>query len=270
MKTIANYSVTMDLLKRYERRAKKHFGQNFLIDPSVVRNIAAHSGTGSTVIEVGPGLGALTQQLSFNYDKVIAYEIDHHMVEILKESLEGICNVEVILQDFLKADLSMYTEKVAVCANLPYYITTPLLFKLMELDVINMTLMVQKEIGDRLCAQPKTKDYSSLTIMMQYYYDIETVMHVSKESFNPRPNVESIIIQLTPREHSLPYDETMFFEFVRSCFQFRRKTLNNNLKTLELDLDYPAILESIGINPAIRADYLSFDDYVKLYGAIYA
>lgn len=270
MKTIANYSVTMDLLKRYERRAKKHFGQNFLIDPSVVRNIAAHSGTGSTVIEVGPGLGALTQQLSFNYDQVIAYEIDHHMVEILKESLEGIDNVEVILQDFLKADLSMYTEKVAVCANLPYYITTPLLFKLMELDVINMTLMVQKEIGDRLCAQPKTKDYSSLTIMMQYYYDIETVMHVSKESFNPRPNVESIIIQLTPREHSLPYDETKFFEFVRSCFQFRRKTLNNNLKTLELDLDYPAILESIGINPAIRADYLSFDDYVKLYGAIYA
>lgn len=270
MKTIANYSVTMDLLKRYERRAKKHFGQNFLIDPSVVRNIAAHSGTGSTVIEVGPGLGALTQQLSFNYDQVIAYEIDHHMVEILNESLEGIDNVEVILQDFLKADLSMYTEKVAVCANLPYYITTPLLFKLMELDVINMTLMVQKEIGDRLCAQPKTKDYSSLTIMMQYYYDIETVMHVSKESFNPRPNVESIIIQLTPREHSLPYDETKFFEFVRSCFQFRRKTLNNNLKTLELDLDYPAILESIGINPAIRADYLSFDDYVKLYGAIYA
>lgn len=270
MKTIANYSVSMDLLKRYERRAKKHFGQNFIIDPSVVRNIARHSGSGPLVLEVGPGLGALTQQLALNYDKVIAYEIDDHMVEILKESLEGIDNVEVILQDFLKADLSQYTEKVAVCANLPYYITTPLLFKLMELDVVNMTLMVQKEIGDRLCAKPQTKDYSSLTIKMQYYFDIKTVMHVSKESFSPRPNVESIIIQLTPKEHSLPYDETKFFEFVRACFQFRRKTLNNNLKTLELDLDFPAILESIGLNPAIRADYLSFDDYVKLYGAIYA
>ena len=270
MKTIANYSVSMDLLKRYERRAKKHFGQNFIIDPSVVRNIANHSGTGSMVLEVGPGLGALTQQLALNYDRVHAYEIDEHMVEILKESLEGIDNVDVILQDFLKADLSQYTDKIAVCANLPYYITTPLLFKLMELDVVNMTLMVQKEIGDRLCAKPQTKDYSSLTIMMQYYYDIKTVMKVSKESFSPRPNVESIIIQLTPREHSLPYDETSFFEFVRSCFQFRRKTLNNNLKTLELDLDYPALLESIGLDPAIRADYLSFDDYVKLYGAIYA
>lgn len=271
MKTIANYSVSMDLLKRYERRAKKHFGQNFLIDPSVVRNIAGHSGKGPLALEVGPGLGALTQQLAYNYDQVVAYEIDEHMVEILKESLEGLDNVEVILQDFLKADLSIYKDqKVAVCANLPYYITTPLLFKLMELDVVNMTLMVQKEIGDRLCASPKTKDYSSLTIMMQYYYGIKTVMHVSKESFNPRPNVESIIIQLTPKEHSLPYDETKFFEFVRSCFQFRRKTLNNNLKTLELDLDYPAILSSLGLDPAIRADYLTFDDYVKLYGAIYA
>lgn len=270
MKTIANYSVSMDLLKRYEARAKKHFGQNFLIDPSVVRNIAAHSGSGPMVLEVGPGLGALTQQLALNYDHVHAYEIDAHMVEILKESLAEVDNVDVILQDFLKADLSQYKDKIAVCANLPYYITTPLLFKLMELDVVNMTLMVQKEIGDRLCAKPKTKDYSSLTIMMQYYYDIKTVMKVSKESFSPRPNVESIIIQLVPKEHSLPYDETLFFEFVRSCFQFRRKTLNNNLKTLELDKDYPAILESIGLDPAIRADYLTFDDYVKLYGAIYA
>ena len=271
MKTIANYNVSMELLRRYERRAKKHFGQNFLIDPSVVRNIAAHSGSGEMVLEVGPGLGALTQQLSFNYDTVHAYEIDEHMVEILKESLAECDNVEVFLQDFLKADLSRYQgQKIAVCANLPYYITTPLLFKLMELDVVNMTLMVQKEIGDRLAAKPKTKDYSSLTIMMQYYYDIKTVMKVSKESFNPRPNVESIIIQLVPKEHSLPYDETKFFEFVRSCFQFRRKTLNNNLKTLELDLDYPAILESLAMDPSIRADYLSFDDYVRLYGAIYA
>ncbi len=270
MKTIANYSVSMDLLKRYERRAKKHFGQNFIIDPSVVKNIAEHSGSGGTVLEIGPGLGALTQQLSFCYDKVIAYEIDEHMVEILKESLADVDNVDVRLEDFLKADLSDLTEEMSVCANLPYYITTPILFKLMTLNVKKMTLMVQKEIGTRLGAHSKTKDYSSLSIMMQYYFDIKTVMKVSKESFSPRPNVESIIIQLTPKKQSMPYDEHEFFEFVRSCFQFRRKTLVNNLKTLELDLDYASILQSINLDPSIRADYLEFSDYLNLYGAIYA
>ncbi len=270
MKIVANKLVSMELLQKYEQRAKKHFGQNFIIDPSVVKNIAKHSGSGGTCLEIGPGLGALTQQLAFVYDKVIAYEIDGYMVDILEESLEGLDNVEIIYEDFLKADLSRFTEEMSVCANLPYYITTPILFKLMTLNISKMTLMVQKEISDRLTAVPETKDYSSLSIQMQYYFDIKTVMKVSRESFHPRPNVESIIVQLTPKKNTMPYEEKAFFEFVRSCFQFRRKTLVNNLKTLELDVNYNELLESLNIPTNIRADYLVYDDYVRIYGALYA
>ena len=271
MEVISNKKVTMKYLEKYERYAKKKFGQNFIIDPSVVETIARHSGSGSVVIEVGPGLGALTQQLASHYDLVYAYEIDTHMVEILKESLDGCENVKVIEGDFLKADLSaLQGIKVDVCANLPYYITTQLLFKLMELDVGKMTLMVQKEIGDRLAAKVGTKDYNALSIQVQYYFNTKIVMRVSKESFHPRPKVESIVIQLTPTGHSMPYDETLFFDFVKACFQFRRKTLVNNLKTLELEVDYNAVLKSLGISENVRADALDFNAYLKLYGALYA
>lgn len=270
MKTIANFSESMALLKRYERKAKKHFGQNFIIDPSVVRNIATHSGEGGTVIEIGPGLGALTQQLSFRYDRVIAYEIDSHMVEILNESLDECNNVTVIHQDFLKTDLSIYNEPVSVCANLPYYITTPILFKLMELNLKAMTIMVQKEIGDRLSAKPKTRDYGALTIQIQYYFNVKKVMNVSKESFHPRPNVESIVLHLSPRDEKMPYDEQTFFAFIKKCFQFRRKTLVNNLKTIDKTINYAEVLSELGIDPSIRADYLTYDDYLRLYGALYA
>lgn len=270
MKTIANYSVSMEILQRYERRAKKHFGQNFIIDPSVVKTIANHSGTGDFVLEIGPGLGALTQQLAHNYKQVLAYEIDQHMVEILKETLVDYDNIEVRLQDFLKADLTTLPTPLTVCANLPYYITTPILFKLMEIDVERMTVMVQKEISDRLTAKPNTKEYAALSIQMQYYFDIKTVMNVSKESFHPRPNVASSVIQFNKKERNLPYNEKEFFDFVKKCFQFRRKTLTNNLKTLELDVNYAEVLESLNINPSIRAESLAIDDYIRLYGALYA
>lgn len=271
METIANRNVSMRLLEKYERRAKKHLGQNFIIDPSVVERIAAHSGGNGTCLEIGPGLGSLTQQLAKRYDRVIAYEIDKHMVEILEESLAGYDNVEVLLEDFLQVDLTyLKGESLSVCANLPYYITTPILFKLMELDVKIITVMVQKEISDRLTAEPKTKAYSSLSIQMQYYFDIKTVMKVSKESFHPRPNVDSIIIQLTPLKQSIPYDEKEFFDFVRKCFQFRRKTLVNNLKTINKEIDYNKVLNKIGLDPKIRADYLDLNDYLKLFGELYA
>ena len=271
METIANKNVSMRLLEKYERKAKKYLGQNFIIDPSVVERIAAHSGEKGTCLEIGPGLGSLTQQLAKRYDKVIAYEIDKHMVEILEESLADYDNVEVLLEDFLDANLNdLKNESLTVCANLPYYITTPILFRLMELDVKMITVMVQKEISDRLTAVSRTKAYSSLSIQMQYYFDIKTVMKVSKESFHPRPNVDSIIIQLTPLNNTMPFDEEEFFQFVRKCFQFRRKTLVNNLKTIDKEVDYNQVLENIGIDSRIRADYLELDDYLKLYGALYA
>ncbi len=271
MEVISNKKVTMKYLEKYERYAKKKFGQNFIIDPSVVQTIARHSGGGNVVVEVGPGLGALTQQLASLYDEVLAYEIDTHMVEILKESVGSYDNVKIIEGDFLKTDLSnLKGTRVDVCANLPYYITTPLLFKLMELDVGRMTLMVQKEIGDRLAAKVGTKDYNALSIQIQYYFATKVVMKVSKESFHPRPAVESIVIQLVPTGNSMAYDEKLFFDFVKTCFQFRRKTLVNNLKTLELDVDYNEVLESLGISSKVRADALSFEDYLKLYGELYA
>ncbi len=269
MENIANKTVSMKYLEKYERYAKKKFGQNFIIDPSVVKTIARHSGSGPLVLEIGPGLGALTQQLSYNYDEVIAYEIDPHMVEILKESLDGLENVSVILQDFLKADLeSLKQRPMDVCANLPYYITTPLLFKLMELPVNRMTLMVQKEIGDRLSAKPGTKDYNALSIQIQYYFDVKVAMHVSKESFHPRPEVESVVLTLSPTHNTMEYNEQEFFTFLKSCFQFRRKTLLNNLKTLKLDVNLSKVITDLGYEVNVRADALSFEDFKKIYGAL--
>lgn len=269
MGSIANKTNSMKYLEKYERHAKKKFGQNFIIDPSVVQTIARHSGSGPLVLEIGPGLGALTEQLALNYDKVIAYEIDQHMVEILKESLAAYDNVDVILEDFLQANLSTLLETpLDVCANLPYYITTPLLFKLMELDVQKMTLMVQKEIAERLSAKPLTKDYNALSIQIQYYFDVKIVMHVSRESFHPRPNVESIVIQLTPSGNAMEYDEKEFFAFVRGCFQFRRKTLMNNLKAVDNQMDFKSILEDLAYPLNIRAEALVLDDFKKIYGAM--
>lgn len=261
----------MELLKKYERRAKKHYGQNFIIDPSVVEKIAEHSGEDDLCLEIGPGLGSLTQQLAKRHNKVIAYEIDEHMVEILKESLSDHDNVEVILEDFLKADLTdLKNEQITVCANLPYYITTPILFKLMELNLNKIVIMVQKEIGERLRAKPQTKEYNNLSIQMQYYFDIKRVMNISRQSFHPQPNVDSIVIKLTPTGNTMPYNEKEFFEFVRKCFQFRRKTLNNNLKQIDKSINYLEIIKKIGLDEKIRADYLTLNDFIRLYGEIYA
>ncbi len=269
METIANKTVSMKYLEKYERYAKKKFGQNFIIDPSVVETIARHSGSGPLVLEIGAGLGALTQQLAKNYDQVIAYEIDPHMVEILKESLDGLDNVEVILEDFLKADLTeLQKTPLDICANLPYYITTPLLFRFMELDVNSMTLMVQKEIGDRLNAKPNSKEYNALSIQIQYYFNVSVAMNVSRESFHPRPQVESSVLKLVPTGNSMPYDEKEFFTFLRGCFQFRRKTVLNNLKTIDKTIDFNTLLTDLGYAANVRADTLVLDDFLKIYGAM--
>ena len=239
MKIIANKNNSMKYLRKYEQHAKKKFGQNFIIDPSVVETIAKYSGTGDLVLAIAPRLGAWTN------------------------------NVEVILEDFLKTDLSKLENKsMDVCANLPYYITTPILFKLMELDVNKMTLMVQKEIGDRLKAKPNTKDYNALSIQIQHYFEVKQVMKVSRESFHPRPTVESIVIQLLPKHNEIGYDEAHFFDFVKGCFQFRRKTISNNLKAMGYK-NITKSLESIGIDPKTRAEALTKDDFLKIYGVFH-
>lgn len=271
MRTIANYSVSMELLRKYEHKARKRFGQNFIIDPSVVERIARYGKDAEIVLEIGPGLGALTQEIAKRYPKVIAYEIDGHVIDILRESLADMQHIEIRHQDFLAADLSEFKAPIAVAANLPYYITTPILFKLLEVPVVSMVLMVQKEIGERLAAVPKTKAYSALSIQMQYHFRIKTVMKVSKESFHPRPNVDSIVIECLPKEDKAYLENpAAFFAFVRSCFQFRRKTLLNNLRTLELDKDLSVCLEMINLPQDIRADHLDFAQFKALYEVLYA
>lgn len=263
----------MYLLNKYEQKAKKHLGQNFMIDPNVVQKIARESvgDQRKWCLEIGPGLGALTEALSKEYENVIAYEIDPYMVEILEESLAPYDNIQVIEEDFLEADLSRIPQPITVCANLPYYITTPLLFRLMELDVDQMTLMVQKEIGERLAAEVSTKAYSSLSIQIQYYFEVQKIMNVSPESFHPKPNVDSIVVKLTKRENaSMPFNEKEFFTFLRSCFQFRRKTLMNNLKAMDKTIDYASIYEKLAWDLRVRAEDLTLEDFIALYGAIHA
>lgn len=268
MKTISQYSVTKSILNKYELHAKKRFGQNFIIDPSVVEKIARSCGATSdtTVIEIGPGLGALTQQLSLVSKKVISVEIDSDMVEILHNELD-LGNVQIIHEDFLKVNLETLelNNDVVVCANVPYYITTPILFKLIEseMPIRQITLMVQKELGERLVAEVGTKEYNALSIMMACLFEFKTVMQVNKRCFLPAPKVDSVVISLIRRENT--DDLNQFFEFVKKSFTQRRKTLVNNLK------EYPEItkiLVELGYDEKVRPQQLTKDDFKKIYEAL--
>lgn len=270
MVDIANYRETRRILEQYQAHAKKHFGQNFIIDPSVVRTIAQKSQAhpDQMTLEIGPGLGSLTQQLARVSKTVVAYEIDPIMIEILKETMSESHNVEIIFEDFLKADLSVYEgQDVVVCANVPYYITTPILFKLLQsnLNVKAMTLMMQKEIADRLNAVVGSKQYSSLSILFQYFFEMKKIMNVSKESFYPQPRVDSSVIQFIPRADRILDASEVFFDFVHQCFNQRRKTIANNLKNIGYDKEDIDILQDQGVNLQLRPEQLMIEDFLKIY-----
>lgn len=267
---IAQYRETQRLLADYQARAKKHLGQNFIIDPSVVAKIARLSGCDqqSLTLEIGPGLGALTQELAENSRHVVAYEIDPIMVDILGETMAPYTNVSIIAQDFLKADLLPYQaeQRIIVCANVPYYITTPILFKLLnaQLPIACMTLMMQKEIAERLLASINSKAYSSLSILFQYFFTIEKVMKVSPQSFTPQPKVDSMVIQFTPKSDLDQAPESTFFDFVHACFNYRRKTLANNLKTLGI-ANPQEVLAACGLELNVRSEQVDTQGYIRLY-----
>lgn len=254
-----------------ESRAKKKFGQNFLIDANIVDRIAKVAcDEDLKTIEIGPGLGALTQMLLKYSKSVDAYEIDKDMYEILNDTLKDE-RLHTYLGDFLDADLSIYQEKVNVCGNLPYYVTTPILFKLFEsdLDINRITVMVQKEVGDRLNAKVGSEDYSALSIEVQYLYDVKNELNVSRNVFYPVPNVDSAVISFTPiRERDAEFEKT-FFELVKNCFRMRRKTLHNNLKDFYDQELIEKIYEETGIDQKIRAQQLSLDDFMKIHQVIY-
>ena len=250
-----------------ELKAKKKYGQNFLIDSNVVDKIARNAcDRDLTTIEIGPGLGALTEMLLKYSKDVEAYEIDKDMYEILNRNIKDE-RLYVYLEDFLDADLSRYRDKVNICANLPYYVTTPILFKIFEsqLDINRITVMVQKEVGDRLSAKAGSEDYGALSIEVQYLYDVKQEMNVSRKVFYPEPKVDSAIISFTPiRERDREFEEG-FFELVKNSFRMRRKTLYNNLKDLYSSEELEKMYFELGLNSRIRAQQIDLYTFIEIY-----
>ena len=250
-----------DLIEKYNFNFKKKFGQNFLKDKNILENIALKSDIDkdTLVIEIGVGAAALTNVTS-NYAKnVIGYEIDETLKPIINEVLEDKDNVEIIFTDFLKRnvkeDIKKYEyKKLYVVANLPYYITTPIIEKIIEddLGVDKIVIMVQKEVGDRFNAKVGTKDYNSLTVFLNYYFDIKKLMNVSRNSFVPAPNVDSVIIEMDKKKNNYTVEnEKLFFNIIRDSFKFKRKNLRNNLKGYDLDL-------------TVRAENLTIEQFIEI------
>ena len=286
-KDIATPNKTREILDKYGFSFKKSLGQNFLIDTNILRNIVQHSGVHSEsgAIEIGPGIGALTEQLAKNCKKVVAFEIDQRLLPILKDTLSGYDNIQVIHEDILKADVAKvikdeFTGQVKdlhIVANLPYYVTTPIIMKLLEehLPLKSITVMLQKEVADRMAAAPGTKDYGSLSIAVQYYTKAEVAMIVPKTVFVPQPNVDSAVIHLSVREKPAVEveDEAFFFEITRASFAQRRKTILNNLVSqlpngkARKDLILKG-LEEAGIDPIRRGETLSLQEFADLSNAL--
>ena len=229
---------TIAILNKYGLRANKKLGQNFLINESIIYDIVkkANVTKEDVVIEIGPGLGSLTKELINNAKKVIAIELDPNMIDILKSRFGIFDNFEVIYGDVLKIDLEELIkgyDSVKVVANLPYYITTPIIMKLLEdkLKIKSITVMVQKEVGERICATHKDKEYGAITVSVQYYSEPQIIIDVPKENFLPAPEVDSCVIRLDMREKPLVSlkDEKLFFRLVKGAFTQRRKTINNSL-----------------------------------------
>lgn len=260
-------------MKQEQFNFKKKYGQNFLKDDSIPRKIveAANIPDDTLVIEIGPGAGALTKFLATRAKQVLAYEIDDSLEEILDTNLIGLDNVCVIYDDFLKRDilkdLSNYSySHLYVVANLPYYITTPIITGLVEsgLDIEKIVVMIQKEVADRYAARVGTREYGSITVFLNYYYDIKKEFLVSRNCFVPKPNVDSIIISLNRKKDLLPLDnEKLFFELVRDSFRFKRKTLRNNLKGYNL-VKIEEVLSKYHLDLSVRAEQLPLDVFVDI------
>lgn len=281
-KDIATPVRTRGILEKYGFSFKKSLGQNFLIDTNILKKIVDIAGLNNEMgaIEIGPGIGALTEQLARNSKRVVAFEIDQRLLPILDETLSPYPNVKIIHQDVLKANVKEVMEAefkdiadVMVVANLPYYVTTPIIMKLLEeqLPIRGIVVMLQKEVADRISAKPGTKDYGSLSIAIQYYTEAETVMVVPKTVFVPQPNVDSAVIKLTKRDKPAVdvKDESFFFQVTKASFAQRRKTLLNNLTSQLQDgkqkkEEIIAVLNSCGIDPVRRGETLSLEEFARL------
>ena len=273
---------TLEITKKIMRSnsifAKKSFGQNFLIDDNILENIVESAKVTSedTVIEIGPGLGNLTHYILERGAKVIAFEIDTDMIDILNTRFNT-QNLKIVNKDILKVELKEYLDsdkKVKIIANLPYYITTPIIFKLLESrnNIESITIMIQKEVAERIVAKPHSKDYGVLTINTNYLADVEKLFNVPNTSFIPAPNVTSSVLQIVPnkqKEDELGIeDDEVFKDLVKKSFLARRKKLSNSLYNASLKnmtkQDIDDMITLVGLNPNCRAEEISIQDYVKM------
>jgi 16S rRNA (adenine1518-N6/adenine1519-N6)-dimethyltransferase len=281
IESIAHPSQTKALLQKHGFTFKKSLGQNFLVDSNILHHIvtAANIDANTGVLEIGPGIGALTEQLAKASKCVVAIEIDQRLIPILHESLANYENVTIICEDILKLDLmKLFANQLAtaasisVVANLPYYITTPILMKLLEhqLPIQQIVVMIQREVAERMTASPGTKEYGSLSIAVQYYAEAEVVMKVPRTVFIPQPNVDSVVMRLTMRNAPAVdvYDEQIYFTVVQAAFQQRRKTLLNNLQSLFPGENQKArcrsFLESCLIAPERRGETLDLHEFSRI------
>ena len=280
MANLGNPKNTIEIIQKYEFMFQKKFGQNFLIDTHVLEKIISAAGItkNDCVLEIGPGIGTMTQYLAENAGHVVAVEIDRNLIPILKETRADYDNVNVINEDILRVDIKTLAEEynggkpIKVVANLPYYITTPIIMGLFEsgVPIDNITVMVQKEVADRMKEGPGSKDYGALSLAVQYYAEPEIVANVPPNCFIPRPNVGSAVIRLT-RHKEMPVevkDPALMFKIIRASFNQRRKTLQNGLGNAP-ELPYTkeqiaAAIAEMGLTPKIRGEALSLAQFAQL------
>lgn len=273
---------TRAIMNTYGIAVKKSLGQNFLSDPNILTKIvdAAEVTEADDVIEVGPGIGALTEQLARRAKRVLAFELDQQLLPVLADTLAPYPNVTIVNADILKVDLAAAiaehlpdSTSVKVVANLPYYITTPILMGLMNasVDFATIVVMMQKEVAERLSAVPGTKAYGALTLAVDYRMQANLAFTVSRTAFIPQPNVDSAIVKLTPRAPlaELPFDEAALFRLIKGCFAHRRKSLWNNLQSLfgkapATKAAMAETLAALGLEPSIRAERLSLAGFIAL------
>lgn len=277
---LGNPKNTIEVIQKYQFAFQKKFGQNFLIDPHVLDKIIGAAGVTKEdmVLEIGPGIGTMTQYLAEAAGKVVAVEIDNNLIPILKETLADYDNITIINEDILKVDIKKLAEEynggrpIKVVANLPYYITTPIIMGLFESNVPidNITVMVQKEVADRMQVGPGSKDYGALSLAVQYYAEPYIVANVQPNCFIPRPNVGSAVIRLT-RHKEMPVqvtDPKLMFRLIRASFNQRRKTLQNGLNNAP-DISFTkeqiiAAIESLGVPATIRGEALDLKQFAQL------
>lgn len=281
-KRLSSHSATMDLVKKHGFKFTKSLGQNFLIDDNIVDKIVAGAGIGpgDKIIEVGPGIGTLTREMASRAQNLMAVEIDKNLIPILEDTLGDYDNVKIVNEDIIKADIKGLIDEnlgggpVKLVANLPYYITTPIIMRFLEenINVTDIVVMVQKEVAERMNAQPGGKDFGALSVAVQYYCDTEIVAKVPRHLFVPQPNVDSIVIALRvrPERKYKVDDEDLYFKVVKAAFGQRRKTLLNSISSMGnlAKVQVKEALEEAGIDPKRRGETLSLDEFAILSNVI--